>query len=82
MQHRNKMQHKANGHCPKSANPTNCASLLTLPSLGLLKEFEKDKGNEAKLAELIELSLSIMIHYQDHEGDKFVDMLNKRLTGY
>ena len=48
---------------------------------GLLSEFEKDKGDEQKLAELIELSLSIMIHYQDSYGDKFVDMLNKRLTG-
>ena len=48
---------------------------------GLLAEFEKDKGDESKLAELIELSLSIMIHYQDSHGDKFVDMLNKRLTG-
>ncbi|XP_063694240.1 uncharacterized protein LOC134825960 isoform X1 [Bolinopsis microptera] len=48
---------------------------------GLLSDFEKDKGDEQKLAELIELSLSIMIHYQDSHGDKFVDMLNKRLTG-
>ncbi|KAL5263147.1 hypothetical protein ACHWQZ_G008532 [Mnemiopsis leidyi] len=48
---------------------------------GQLAEFEKDKGDESKLAELIELSLSIMIHYQDSQGDKFVDMLNKRLTG-
>ena len=42
---------------------------------------ETSEGNESALAELIELCLSIMIHYQDTEADKFVEMLNKRLTG-
>ena len=46
---------------------------------GLLSE--TSEGNEGKLAELIELCLSIMIHYQDSDQDKFVEMLNKRLTG-
>ena len=52
---------------------------------GLLTEFDSSENKsgveERKLADLIELTLSIMIHYQVVESDKFIDMLNKRLTG-